>query len=257
MPLLTERALAHTYSPAPGVDAYERVELYRESQRYPSDWGSQRVATRLDVSRSEIRAWVDGDGMPDAARAIEIAGKNGWLDNEWSSAVRAIAMLVAGVIACGSISQKTYAPSWSPANQITRDVVETALVDAGVGHQFVPREDGQADEVRPLDHGSILGRALVGAGAPVGDKTAETVTGLPEWIDAAPPSVRASFVELLVRERGAVHEDKATRQINTNRSPQYFREIAALIEDVTGESATSSDNAVTISADAVRALGLT
>jgi hypothetical protein len=44
--------------------------------------------------------------------------------------------------------------------------------------------------------------------------------------------------------------------IQANRSRQYFNDVRDLIEDVTGKSVTASDSGVTISAAAVRALGL-
>lgn len=68
--------------------------------------------------------------------------------------------------------------------------------------------------------------------------------------------MRASFAELLVAERGSERAGKTTLAIQANRSRQYFEDVRALLEDVTGESVTASDAGVTISADAVRALGL-
>jgi len=55
---------------------------------------------------------------------------------------------------------------------------------------------------------------------------------------------------------GSVRPNRATLAIQANRSRQYFEDVRELLEDVTGESVTASDAGVTISADAVRALGL-
>jgi len=264
MPLLSPADLALTYSPPAERDGWEQVQLYRQTQRYPDNWGGQRVASAINaddkqpfenITRSNIRVWVEGDGMPDAARAVEVAEKLGWLATEWTPTTRALAQLVAGVFACGSINQQGWVPGW--AVQTQRAELEAALIAVGVGSHWVARDsNSQANELRPAKHRSILGRALVAAGAPVGDKTADSVRGLPEWLDEAPPSVRASFAELLVAERGAVRPNRATLAIQANRSRQYFEDVRELLEDVTGESVTASDAGVTISADAVRALGL-
>ncbi len=159
------------------------------------------------------------------------------------------------MFACGSINREGWVPGWAAERK--RAEIESALKQVGVGHRWVDRDSNkQGDEIRPAKHGSVLGRSLVAAGAPVGDKTADTVVGLPDWLDEAPPSVRASFAELLVAERGAARPGKATLAIQANRSRQYFEDVRELLEDVTGQPVTASDAGVTISADAVRALGL-
>jgi len=270
MPLLSPQALAHTYSPPTERDGWVQVQLYQQTQRYPDEWGGARVASAINrddelpfesISRSNVRAWVEGDGKPDAAHAVEVAEQLGWLADEWTLSTEALARLVAGVFACGTIDGTGWVPGWSPSNVRTRDLLEASLDRVGVGVKHIERElktdgDQRADELRPAEHASIFGRALAAAGAPVGDKTADSVAGLPEWLEDAPPSVRASFAELLVAERGSNRPQRATLQIQANRSRQYFEDVRELLEDVTGESVTASDTGVTISADAVRALGL-
>jgi len=270
MPFLSPEALARTYNPPTERDPWEQVQLYRQTQRYPDGWGAARVATAINadedqpfegLSRGNLRAWVEEDGMPDAARAVAVADELGWTAEEWTPTTRAVADLVGGIYACGSIDRTGWVPGWSPDSTVGSQTIEAALERIGVGVRRVEREpkadgDDRADERRPQQHGSILGRALHAAGAPVGDKTAATVTGLPDWLDTAPPSVRGSFAELLVRERAIVFDGKATRRIQSSRPASYYQEVASLIEDVTGESVTASHSGVTISADAVRALGL-
>jgi len=270
MPLLSSEELAQTYRPPTERNAWEQVQLYHQSQRYPDDWGAARVASAINaddevpfetLSRSNLRAWVDGDGMPDAARAVTVAEDLGWVATEWTPTVRAFAELVIGVYACGSIATDTWVPTWAPDSGVGRETIVAGLERIGVGCKAITRtekSDGKrrADELRPRQHASILGRALHVAGAALGDKNLKSTAGLPEWLATAPPSVRGSAAELLVRERAIVYPEKATRRIQSERHPQYFTDVAALIEDVTGESVTASDSGVTISADAVRALGL-
>lgn len=162
-----------------------------------------------------------------------------------------------GIYAFGSIIEENDVPSWSPDNEESRTEIEDALTWAGVGYQHVHRaNDTHGDEIKPGQHMSKLGRALFVAGAPVGEKTAATMQGLPDWVDDAALELRVELATLFVRGRGVEHEDKATRTIQTDRHRRYFEDVAALIEDTTGKSATASDHSLTVSADAVRDLGL-
>jgi len=265
MPLVDADGLARTFN-HPSKDPVEAVELYQEATKKPDDWGSQRVASAINsdrsnefegISRSEVRAWVDGDSKPDAARAIDEARDLGWLADEWTATVRALVQLVIGVYAFGSIVERDYVPTWSPDNPDNELTIERVLEKVGVGFQHIDRDESdKGDEIKPANHGTRLGRALVVAGAPVGDKTAESVRGLPDWIDDAPRDVQRDLALLFVRGRGSQHRGKATRQIQADRPRQYFVDVAQLIEAVTGETATATDAGVTISADAVRELGL-
>ncbi len=265
MPLVDADALTRTYD-HPSKEPVAAVELYREATSKPENWGSQRVASAINsdqsnefegVSRSEVRAWVDGDSKPDAARAVDVARDFGWMADEWTDTGRALAELVVGVYAFGSMIERDYVPTWSPDNPDNESTIERALEVVGVGYQHVDRDGpGKGDEIKPANHGTRLGRALVVAGAPVGDKTSDSVRGLPAWIDDAPRDVQKDLAQLFVRGRGSRRRGKATQQIQADRPKQYFDDVAQLIEAVTGETATASDAGVTISADAVRELGL-
>ncbi|NHX37056.1 MULTISPECIES: hypothetical protein [Halolamina] len=265
MPLVDSEALARTYKHR-SKDPWDAVRLYREAAEKPADWGSQRVASAINgdqgnefegISRGEVRAWVDHGSKPDAARAVDVARELGWDADVWTVPVRALAKLVIGGYAFGAINGRNYVPSWSPDDSESEGDIETALTRVGVGSQHVEREsDRQGDEIRPGRHGTRLGRALVVAGAPVGDKNAGSVRGLPDWVDAAPMVVRMDLAVLLVRGRAIEYPAKATRRIQSDRGSRYFADVAALIEDVSGKVATASGSGVTVSADAVRELGL-
>ncbi len=79
---------------------------------------------------------------------------------------------------------------------------------------------------------------------------------MPEWVADAPKVVQMELAVLFVRGRGSRRRGKATLAVQSDRGRRYFEDVAALIEDVTGETATASEAGVTISADAVRELGL-
>lgn len=253
MPLLTEQALARTYDHPSVADPWEIVQQYREAMRLNPVKGSTAIAREVDAPRSRVRPWLEGS-KPDAARAIGASAEHGWLAGEWTPTTKALTRLIAGVYACGSISKNVWRPTWTPDTDVVRQQIRIGLDTVGVDVRI--EDTDRTVEIWATEHGSVLGRALAAAGAPVGDKTAETVRGLPDWLDDAPPSVRADFAELLVRERGTVFPDKATRRITGSRHPAYFRDVAALLEDVASETVTWSESGVTVSADAVRALGL-
>jgi len=263
--LVDARALAQTYN-HPSKDPWTAVELYREAAKKPDDWGSQRVASAINsdrsnefegISRGEVRAWVDDDSKPDAAHAVDVARDLGWLEDGRTDTTEALAELVIGTYAFGSVNKRNYVPGWCPDDEESRAAIETALTWTGAGYQHVKRDsNGQGDEIRPGQHASPLGRALVVAGAPVGDKNTDSVHGLPNWVDDAPMVVRTGLAVLLVRGRSVGCQEKATRTIQTDRGLRYFKDVARLIESVTGAAATASEHGVTISAAAVRELGL-
>ncbi len=265
MPIVDPIALAQTYD-HPTKDPWDAVELYREATKKPSNWGAQRVASAINsdqsnefegISRSEVRAWIDGDSKPDAARAVDVARDLDWIADGWTETTRALAKLVIGVYAFGSITTENYAPSWSPDDETNQAEIERALTWAEAGYQHIERDsDGQADEIRPTLHGTILGRALAVAGAPVGDKNEETVTGLPEWVDDAPMPLKMDFALLFVRGRGIEHAGKDTRRIITGRGEQYHEDVARLIREAARAPVNVTERGVTVSAEAVRELGL-
>ncbi|WP_256546683.1 hypothetical protein [Halobellus inordinatus] len=251
--IIDEKAIARTYSHPSVADPYEIVKQYREVMRYGPDASSTRVARELSLPRGRVRPWLNGS-KPDAVYAIELASKLGWLDEGWTETTEGLSQLVAGIFVCGSVQEAAMSPSWTPATAIGRSRLEAALKSAGVGIRV--EDDERAEEFWPGTHPSMLGRAMVAAGAPLGEKTADSVTALPDWLDSALLSVRTGFVELLVAERAIEYPNKATRRIQTSRSASYYREVAELIQSVTGETVTYSNSGVTVSADAVRALGL-
>jgi len=97
MPLLSAEALAGTYNPSADRNGWEQVQLYRQTQRYPDDRGGARIASAINVddeqpsaelTRSNVRAWANGDGMPNATPIMEVADDLIWFAYEWTLTVQ-------------------------------------------------------------------------------------------------------------------------------------------------------------------------
>jgi len=257
-PFVTERELANTYASRSYETDYQRVLLYRKPQRaktrYPEK-GSQALSTKLDVDRNAIREWVDGDTIPNPVRAIQIADRRGWLALDFDAeAFEPLNRLVAWMFSGGSISAEQYVPVCTINGSSDADALRADLDALGVGHAMTHADDpDRATEIKPAEDAAVLGRVLSLLGAPVGSKS-DADLSLPRYLDAAPDRIREAFVDVYLSNRGQRHPDKTTMTLRETRSQEYLHDLAALFEDVSGESVTVSEQNVILSADATRAL---
>lgn len=255
--LVDERALARTYDPPSYADPWVSVEDYRRvmaySSRHPSK-GSSAIASALDLPRGRIRPWLDGSA-PDAVRAIDTAREHGWVELEYDDpAFTALNTLVANVFSGGSITTENYAPSFALNHHGEESHVIDALELAGVDYQVVADREGRADEARPSEDASVLGRVLAVLGAPAGPKTGQDLS-LPTYLEGAPASVREQFVYAYLENRAVEHERKATLTLREERNRDYLEGLAALIDDVAGGGVEIGERDIIVSADAARHLG--
>lgn len=257
--MFTEESLARTYDPVSYADAYDLVEDYQRVAEYRlshPDAGSTAIARALELPRSRIRPWLDGS-TPDPVRAIQQARDEGWLEATVADATgQALNVLVATILSGGSVSQ-SYEPRFVAGRSTVEEAIRDALATLDVGVREVNVDDDhRATELTPDRNRILLGRVLAAIGVPVGPKTSENLTGLPEYLSDAPPSARARFAEIYVSNRGSDLKGKDTLGVREVRSGAYLRELAALLEDVSGESVTTYDGGLIVSAAAARALGL-
>jgi hypothetical protein len=256
--IIDEKQLARTYDGGAYADPWETVEEYRDVMRYASkhpNKGSQAVSTATETPRSRIRTWIDDGGAPDVVRGLETARDYGWLEAGYDDPeFTALNTLVANIFSGGSIAEQYHQPSFA-INHLGEDShIFDALELAGVKYTVVDDRDGRADEARPTDGGTVLGRVLAVLGAPVGPK-ADKELSLPPYLSDAPATVREQFVFAYLENRATEHEGKATLTIREDRNREYLEGLAELIDDVAGGGVRFSERDIVVSADAARSLG--
>lgn len=253
-----ETALARTYNTPSYDDPYDAVQDYRRVQqaaaKHPNK-GSAALSSVVELPRSRIRAWVDSDGMPDAARGVMDARRQGWItpDDEMSVALAALAGHLLGG---GSIARENYVPSVAAGRRVSPGAIEAAFRAVGVRPtRRHTEQDSRATEVLPATHASVLGRTLAAWGCPVGGRV--TVETLPTIVAQAGDAEKTAFLKAYVRHRAVEYPDKATSRLHGQQPAAFHEAIAGLIVEITGKRAHAGDNAVTVSAAAMRALNVT
>ncbi|SNZ06487.1 hypothetical protein SAMN06269185_1187 [Natronoarchaeum philippinense] len=257
--LITDADLARTYHSGAYEDPYERIEDYRRVIEYAAEHpnrGSQAIATALELPRGRIRPWVDSDAKPDPMRGVEAAERNGWLRLAYDDPeFRALNRLVAWVFSGGSIAETNFTPKFTVESDAEADQLRSDFETLGV-EPTTERDDDpdRATELRPTEHGTVLGRVLHVLGAPVAHKNPDATISLPAYLDDAPDVIRRDFVDVYLSNRAVDFEDKRMLQVTEQRSSEFLNELAALFEDVSGESVNVSATNVYLSAAAAEAL---
>ncbi|MDS0475278.1 hypothetical protein [Natrinema sp. 1APR25-10V2] len=258
-PIIDEHDFARTYDGGAYADPWDTVEEYQDVMRYASKHpqkGSQAVATATDTPRSRIRTWIDDGGAPDVVRGLEAAREYGWLEAGYCDPeFTGLNALVANVFSGGSISQRDYRPSFALNHRGEDSNVIDALELTGIDYRFVHTDDSdRADEVRPTENSTVLGRILVTLGAPVGPKAQQDLS-LPTYLDDAPEDVRETFVYCYLENRASKRDGRNTIGFREQRSDSYLRSLAELIESVADGPVTISEKNIHISLEATENLG--
>lgn len=253
----TARALARTYSDREYTDPWKKVLDYRRVREYVADHpkhGRTRVGNALDLPPNRIRTWISG-GMPDPVRGIQTAIGYGWLDPDDEIAGGLIELL-AHVLAGGSITADTFVPAVTTCRRVGLDRIRETFDRVGVETTVRHGDTGRrATEVVPTTDASVLGRCLVTMGAPAGRKVG--LDRFPAAVWDVSREHQRSFAGIYVAHRAAEYPEKRTMVIQEDRSETYLRGLRELLADVSGKTVTLGNRTVTISADAVRALGVT
>lgn len=219
-----------------------------------NDAGSSATASALDLPRSRLRTWIDDGGAPDVVRGIETAHEYGWLECEYDDSVfTGLNALVANVFSGGSIGEHYYRPSFALNHRDAESHVIDAFELVGVDYDIVADRDDRADEVRPAEDGTVLGRVLVALGAPVGPK-ADQHLDLPAYLEGSPDDVREPFVYSYLENRAVERDQQATLAVREARYRDSLAAVAARIDSVAGAAIRLGTRDIVLSA-AARNLG--
>jgi hypothetical protein len=89
-------------------------------------------------------------------------------------------------------------------------------------------------KLRPATDGSALGRLLVALGAPRGDKSGDTVTRIPPYLDDAPLWLQRDFARVYVGFRGTATPTGGGQQVSEIRETGERRALGALFKRASG-----------------------
>jgi len=251
------RTYKHDGDPAALVDLYQDFQEYTAT--HPNA-GSLRIANALGVKRSHIRKWTDDGAVPYVVQGLQAAETNGWIPMEFESQTfAAMNKLVTWVFSSGAINGEKWSVQFVVDDDQQRQRLTQLLQTVGCGGTE-PDSVGtgvRGTQIVVTGDGAILGRVLHTIGAPRGGEKHDGEISLPPYLDEAPSFIRRGFLKTYLRNRQRERDrDAPWLSFGEKRPPNYQRELIALIEDVTGESASISGTDIHVSADAVRALGL-
>ncbi|WP_135536352.1 hypothetical protein [Halostella pelagica] len=262
--IISPKDFVETYSPNTDVGPWELLQQYYQATKASAELrggnggraGSQRIATHLDLPRARLRAWIDDGGKPDPQHGLERAHAGGWIEvDTGSSTFEGLNRLVAQVFSGGTILTDTYRPYFAVDSDDALDRVVASCGLVGVEYDIYHADEiGRATEIRVTTDGAILGRVLTVLGAPLGEKATRDDLSLPNYLDNVGQHLRLDFARTYVLNRGAIHEDKATVTISEDRPQEYRDQVAAFLEETLGQTVTSGDATITLSADAARVL---
>ncbi|WP_227132308.1 sister chromatid cohesion protein PDS5 [Halorubellus salinus] len=251
--IISPYALASTYPRNGELEAWSRVQEYRRVQDYCADHpeeGSHAVSTALELPRSRIRPWIDGDAKPEPIRAIDTARDLGWLDVDVDTeGGHAWTRLIAWIYAGGSLAADTYQPRFyartDQRKQFVKsemDILASALSDVGASYRIIKRTekapeemygDERVNEIVVRENATLLGRCFAAAGAHVGAKTHEEPSGLPEWLFDASPETRAAWCRVYLLNRGTFREREPAWAMKEERADSYHEDVKRLFTALT------------------------
>jgi hypothetical protein len=225
-----EHALARTYNHPSYDDPWEVVEDYQRVQSYAArhpDAGSSAVGRALNLPRGRVRPWLDG-AMPDAMRALDTCWTRGWFPDDWDDPrATAWVVIMAAAWAGGSVSTDTFAPRWVVDDSDERAILRGAADPLGI--EFTQLCENPL-EVGPASDRIAIGRFLVALGYPRGDKSPDSMTGIPEWVGSIPDRVQLQAARTYTTFRDTDAVDYI--QISETRNLGYREQLAGVFRSV-------------------------
>jgi hypothetical protein len=228
----TERALASTYNRFQTPGGYRSVQLYEQVRE--SDQSRTALANQhSDLSEAMIQSWRRGH-KPYAQRALTTARELGWLTPAPDSGVAlGLTGLLAWIMARGSVRPDTHYPIFPIESPAEQTMLEDIGNDLGIPFHVVRRDDDtkRSTEMRPSEHGALLGRVLRTLGAPLGQR--EPNSCLPPVYLYQYPSHADRFITMW-RQLYASDEERFQMIVPTRLGNQFSKVFEELLAERLG-----------------------
>lgn len=212
------------------------------------DHGSPRIGRLYELPRGRVDGWLDGS-RPNSVRGIEIAREQGWIQPDPSAATfRGLNALVAWTLQSGSITSDTWVPILTVGSERDPELLSTAADLAGVALDLT-RSTGalRSQELRPIEHGSVLGRVLVVLGAPHGTERENGDVSLPDYLNHVPERLAKEFVQFYLHNLGRNRDGRYSIELRPSHSDNYRRSVAQLVRQLTGEQVSVIEQNIVLS----------
>lgn len=254
--LVPEGEFARTYSSRTYDDPAEAVRDYRAVTEFAAafpDAGASAIARMTQLPIGRVRPWLK-ESRPNPVRGIEAAESHGWIEiDPASDTARGLNALVAWISSSGSIATDTWTPYFAAADEGDQEVLTAAASLAGIELDFTRRAaDDRTQEMRPVEHGSVLGRVLVVLGAPRGADEKTARARLPAYLNHVSDRLGREFLQVLLHNRGRTPRIHTYLTFEDARPSAYLHAVVKLVERLTGRPAEVSGRQVVLSEAAMR-----
>ena len=221
------KAFARTYNhptyddPHDAMQDYERVQ--KKAAAHPNK-GSSALSSIVELPRGRIRSWIDGDGMPDCYRGLQVVQSNNWIIDSWEQEVaRGLNCLAAWILSSGGINEN-FVPTFVAEPGDEYESLSDYASSAGVRLERTRESDeDRPPEWLPRSNASVLGRLIYTWIGVKGDKSRDKVE-FPVYLQEAPDTIVRDFVQIYVQQRGVYRDDRGEYiQISVNRTDSFRR----------------------------------
>jgi hypothetical protein len=255
--LVDPQLFAQTYSVRVDEDPYDYARLYQETVRYAEqhpDASQNDIGAAMGIPRSRVRCWVTRNQAPNLINGLRIAHTHGWLrPGDQSAQVRtAFATIGAAILAAGSVSSPHYQVVIRKRRTRAEQCVREALESIGVGATVAEDRKRQGDELMPACDDTVLGRALVSLGFPLGGAEMERVPDVLQNSEAARHAAGRVLAATVPKTTASGETELRFAHLPTERGG-----LMQLVDEVVDGEVAATDRGVRLSRQAVAGLDAT
>lgn len=260
--LVSRKAFVRTYNPRSHTDPVELLDEYFHvidyATRHPEQ-PSETIATNLDLPERRVERWIrfDGPVIPSCVRGLETAERNGWIAIDLDSEMfQGMNILVAACFASGTITPRSWIPTFSIPNSSSLQRIITAMKWIDAGYEL-KRESRQSpvSKLAVKTAPAVLGRVLYVLGAPLDNTTGQSIH-LPEYIEEVGQKHREAFVKTYLKNQGIEPTENETLALEADVNGHYLDQLRELVEDVAGEPIDCDGTRLLIPEQSARTLGI-